>query len=181
MRCSEYSEWMSLDLDGLLNQVEILQLQKHVSQCEACRQEWEVMSRLSATLQAEPAVTPAPDFTARVTLRLEQRVARKRRLYSGIGLCVGSVGLWTSAAVGLLFLFLALWQPLIRVAVLDVGLSLLSHTLSLLATLGKALWSGAPHWPRGRLGCSCLATPCWHWAWPYCGRVRSCGVGNVFR
>jgi len=143
MHCSEYSEWISLCLDGLLSQDETQQLQKHVSQCGACRQEWEVMSHLSAVLQAEPAATPASDFAARVTLRLDQRVARQRRLYSGIGLCVGSVGLWASAGLSLLLLSVALWQPLIRVAVLNVGLPLLNNTLALLATLGKALWSGA--------------------------------------
>jgi anti-sigma factor RsiW len=142
MRCAEYSEWMSLYLDGLLSQDEALQLQRHVSVCGACRQEWEAMCELSAALQADPVALPASDFVARVTLRLEQRVARQRRLYSGIGLCIGSVGLWISAGLSLLLLFVALWQPLIRVAVLDVGLPLLRDTLSLLATLGRALWSG---------------------------------------
>jgi len=141
MRCSSSSESMSLHLDGLLGQDQALQLQRHLGQCEDCHQEWEVMSQLSALLQAEPAAAPVPGFEARVTLRVQQRAVHQRRLYSGVGLCIGSLGLWILAALSLLLVFLAIWYPVIRVAVLDVGISLLNDILSLVLTLGKALWS----------------------------------------
>lgn len=141
MHCSSYSESMSLHLDGLMDRDQALQLQKHLAQCEDCRQEWEVMSQLSVLLQAEPAAAPVPGFAARVTLRVQQRAVRQRRLYSGIGLCIGSLGLWIVSALSLLLVFFAIWYPVIRMAVLDVGISLLNDILSLVLTLGKALWS----------------------------------------
>ena len=141
MRCSSSSESISLDLDGLLGQDQALQLQKHLAQCEDCRQEWEVMSQLSALLQTSPAAAPAPGFATRVALRVQQRAVRQRRLYSGVGLCIGSLGLWMLAALSLLFAVLAIWYPVIRVAVLDVGISLLNDILSLGLTLGEALWA----------------------------------------
>jgi len=143
MRCSESSEWMSLYLDGLLSWEQAQHLQAHLAQCEACRKEWEAMCWLSSFLKAEPVAAPAPDFAAKVALRLRQREARRRRLYSGMGVIVGSVGLWALAGAALLLLFIVLWQPLIRIALFGAGLSLLNDVLSVLAVLGKALWSVA--------------------------------------
>lgn len=141
MRCSESSEQMSLYLDGLLNHEQALSLQAHLAHCEVCRREWEAMCWLSSFLEGEPVVTPAPDFTAGVLLRLRQREARRRRLYSSLGVCIGSVSLWMLAGVALSLLLIVLWRPLIRVVVFDVGLSLVHEIMSIVAVLGKAVYS----------------------------------------
>jgi len=129
---------MSPYLDGLLSAEQALPLQVHLADCEACAEEWEAMCWLSSWLKAEPMASPAPDFTTQVVRRLQQRETR-RRLYSSLGVCMGSMGLWALAGAVLLLLFIALWHPLIRVALLDVGLSLAKDVLSILAVLGKAL------------------------------------------
>jgi predicted anti-sigma-YlaC factor YlaD len=141
MQCSRCDELMSLRLDGLLSSDQEQQLQAHLVDCQACREQWAVVSWLSLRLQAEPLATPASDFTARVTARLEQREARRRRLYSSIGICVGSVGLWAVAAVAVLLLFGVLVDSSLRTVLVDVVLSLGQNVLAFVTVLGKALWS----------------------------------------
>lgn len=130
---------MSLHLDGLLGPAQEHQLQAHLADCRTCREQWAVLSWLSLRLKAEPLAIPASDFTARVTARLEQREARRRRLYSSIGICVGSVGLWAAAALAVLCLFGVLVDPSMRTVLMDVGLSLGQNALAFLTVLGKAL------------------------------------------
>lgn len=139
MQCSKWDEFMSLRLDGLLSPDQQQQLQAHLADCQNCREQWAALSALSVRLKAEPPAVPAFGFTARVTARLEQREARRRRLYSGIGVCVGSLALWTVAALAVLLLF-SLWQPALRAIVVDVGLALLKSAFVLLSVFGQALW-----------------------------------------
>jgi predicted anti-sigma-YlaC factor YlaD len=140
MQCSKWDEWMSLHLDGLLSPAQEQQLQAHLADCPTCREQWAVLSWLSSRLKAEPLATPAPDFTARVTARLEQRQARRSRLYSSIVICVVSVGLWAVAAVAVLCLFAILVDPSMRTVLVDLGLSLGRNALAFVTVLGKALW-----------------------------------------
>lgn len=141
MQCYKWDEWMSLHLDGLLSPGQQEQLQAHLADCQTCREQWATLSWLSVRLKAEPLATPAPDFTTRVTARLEQRETRRRRLYSSIGLCVGSVGLWTVAALVVLLLFGVLVDPSLHTILVDVALSLGQNSLAFLTVLGEALWS----------------------------------------
>jgi len=140
MQCSRWDELMSLRLDGLQSPAQEQQLQAHLADCQTCREQWAVLSWLSCRLKAEPRAIPAPDFTARVTARLEQREARRRRLYSSIGICIGSVGLWAVAAVAVLGLFAVLVDPSVRTVLVNVVLSLGQNALALVTVLGKALW-----------------------------------------
>jgi len=141
MLCSDYSEQISLYLDGLLDQEQVTRLQAHLAHCEACRAEWEAVHWLSSILEAEPAAAPAPDFAARGNLRLQRRETRRRRVRGGIGVLLGSVGLWGAAAVAVAFLFVVLWQPLLRIVWLDVGRPLVGNAFSILVVLGRALYS----------------------------------------
>lgn len=129
---------MSLHVDGLLSPEEQQQLQAHLADCQACREQWAALSWVSSRLKAEPPAAPAPDFAARVTARLERRETRRRRLYGSIAICVGSVGLWALAALAVLLIF-SLWQPSLQAILVDVGLSLLRGVLALLSVLGQAL------------------------------------------
>ena len=141
MHCSDCSEQISLYLDGLLDQEQVTRLQAHLAHCEACRAEWEAVHWLSSILEAEPAAAPAPDFAARVNLRLQQRETRRRRVHGGIGVLLGSVGLWGAAAVAVALLFVVLWQPSLRIVWLDVCRPLAGKASSILAVLGRALYS----------------------------------------
>jgi len=141
MQCSRWDELMSLSLDGVLSSDQQQQLQAHLADCQTCREQWALASWLSLRLKAEPPAAPAPDFAARVTARLAQRETRRRRLYSTVGICIASVGLWTVAAVGVLVLFALLFEPALQAVLVDIGLSLLSSALAILSVLGRALWT----------------------------------------
>jgi anti-sigma factor RsiW len=141
MQCSEISEWMSLYLDGLVSQEQGAQLQAHVAQCPACGGEWEAMRSLSSLLSAEPMAIPAPGFTARVAQRLHRRQTRRRRLYSSLGVLMGSVGLWAIVGVVLSLVFIVLWQAPMRIILSEVAIPLARNTLATLAALSRALRS----------------------------------------
>ncbi len=141
MQCSEISEWMSRRLDSGLSQEQVTQLKVHLARCAACGEEWETLRSLSSQLRAEPLVTPAAGFTARVMQRLQQRHAHRRRLYGSVSVLMGSVGLWSVAAIAVALLFIALWQPLIRIVVLDVLRPLVAKALSILVILAQALYA----------------------------------------
>lgn len=143
MQCSEIGERMSLHLDGLLSQEQGAQLQAHVAQCQACGEEWEAMRALSSLLRAEPMANPAPGFTARVAQRLHRRQARRRRLYSSLGVLMGSVGIWAIVGVALSLLFVVLWQAPMRIILAEVAMPLAQNTLAALAALGRALRSAS--------------------------------------
>ncbi len=86
MQCFDCTEWLSLQLDGLVEQQQREQLQAHLASCESCRAEWEAMQRVSSVLEAASEVAPPLDFAAKVASRLQQREARQRRVRGGIGL-----------------------------------------------------------------------------------------------
>jgi len=141
MHCSDISEWISLRLDNGLSQEQVTQLEVHLARCAACGEEWETLRSLSSQLAAEPMVTPAADFTARVLQRLQQRQAHRRRLYGSLSVLMGSVGLWSVAALAVALLFIVLWQRLIRIVVLDVLQPLAAKALSILVILAQALYA----------------------------------------
>jgi anti-sigma factor RsiW len=128
-----------LQLDGLVEQEQSAYLQAHLASCEACRVEWEETQRVSSILEAASVVTPPLDFTAKLASRLQERELRRRRVRSGMGLLVGSVGLWGFAALVVAMLFLTVWQPLVRLFWVDVMLPLARNVASVALVLGGAL------------------------------------------
>jgi len=140
MHCSECSQWISLYLDELLSEEQVARWQEHLTLCQDCRAEWESMRVLSAVLEAEPTVSPAPGFVDRVSLRLQQREVRRSRFFGSLKLIAGTAGLWGAAAIALL-LVLLLWQPSARVLALEVAPSLLETAWTILLVLGRALGS----------------------------------------
>jgi anti-sigma factor RsiW len=139
-RC-EHTESMSLHLDGLLEQEQARRLQAHLAECEACRYEWEAMCFASSMLEAEPRAIPALDFTASVTALVAEREAQRARVRSGMGVVLGSLGLWLLTGLSVLAVIALVWQPSWHVALLDVALPLARALTSTLGTLGNALLS----------------------------------------
>ena len=141
MQHCEHTESMSLHLDGLLDREEARRLQAHLAECEACRNEWDAMCFASSLLEAAPRAIPALDFTARVTALVAEREAQRARVRSGIGVVLGSLGLWMLTGLSVLAVIALVWQPSWNVAFLDVGLPLARALTSTLGTLGNALLS----------------------------------------
>ncbi len=141
MQPCEYTERMSLSLDGLLSESEEAGLQAHLAECEPCRMEWEAMCWASSALRAEPAASPGADLTLRVTARIAQREARRRRVRGSVRLLSGAIGLWALAGLASVLAFLLLWQPPWYVLLLNVLLPVTRVVLTTLAALGNAFLS----------------------------------------
>lgn len=73
MFCDTAREWMSLHLDGMLDELKAKALGEHLSHCLARQQEWQAIQQMSALLEKVPMAVPSADFTAEVIRRLETR------------------------------------------------------------------------------------------------------------
>jgi len=148
MLCSEIHEWMSLHADGLLDQEQAACLQAHLLACADCRQHWEAMCAVSRLLEAAPMAVPAPGFALRVTRRLEQRSARRRRVFSVLGVLFGSAGLWTATGVAMATLVVILWRAPLQILWTAAGLPLARNMLSMAKVLLNALYAVASELSR---------------------------------
>ena len=111
--CEVYRRWMSLKLDGLLDQEEERALQAHLATCAACRAEWEALQFVSRFLEEQP-VMPAPaGFVARLQGRLDaERVARRQNVLGGAALALGALGLGALGLSSLAGFVVSLWPLL---------------------------------------------------------------------
>jgi anti-sigma factor RsiW len=141
-------EWMSLQLDSLLDQEQAAQLRAHLAECTACRQEWEAMCAASRLLQTTPMAMPAPGFHLRVARRVEQHAARRRRAVSILGVLLGSAGLWTAAGVLTVAVVVILWRAPLQILWTAAGLPLARNLLSMAGVLFNALYAVASELSR---------------------------------
>lgn len=111
--CQVYRHWMSLKLDGLLDQEQERALQAHLATCAACRAEWEALQFVSRLLE-EQLMMPAPaGFVARLQGRLgAERAARRRSVLGGTALALGALGLGALGLSSLAGLIVSLWPLL---------------------------------------------------------------------
>jgi len=132
---------MSLKLDGRLTQDHEVALQNHLLACQMCQQQWEAMLWASSLLEAEPAMTPPVGFTARVQDLIWRRELRRQRLAGAIKVCLGSVGVWGTAAAVALVTLATLWTPA-RILAVDLGLPLVANAISFTRMFASAGLSG---------------------------------------
>ena len=94
------TEWLNAYLDGELKGSQLQQVEAHLVECQACRDELESLARLSSLLHEVPTpeFTPSERFAARVNLRLPQRrMSAPRNKAVEIGwwmMPVGLLGTW---------------------------------------------------------------------------------------
>ncbi len=94
------TEWLNAYLDSELKDSQLRQVEAHLVECQACRDELESLARLSSLLHEVPApeFTPPERFAARVNLRLSQRrmpAPRNKVLEIGWWMVpVGLLGAW---------------------------------------------------------------------------------------
>ncbi len=145
--CQIYRRWMSLKLDGLLDEEQERALQAHLATCTACRAEWETLQFVSRLLGDQPMIPAPVGFVARVEHRLAAARATKRRGVIGAAtLSLGTLSLVTLGLSSLAGLLLQLW-PLVQQPSLwenvkgwfsqlvDVGLSIGQAIVLLLSSL----------------------------------------------
>jgi anti-sigma factor RsiW len=135
MQCHTASEWMSLQLDGLLSPEEAMRLQQHLETCSECWLEWRQLQAASALFEGAGR-EPAPvEFTVRV-------MARVRRRSRWLGLVRGGALM----LLGLAILLAIGWVPLAALtglfaespAMLRALVSVLATAANVGATLASA-------------------------------------------
>ncbi len=92
-------EWLNAYLDGELKGYQMRQVEAHLTECLACRNELESLARLSSLLREVPVpeFTPPERFAAQVALRLHRRTPAPKNKVLEIGwwmIPVGLVGSW---------------------------------------------------------------------------------------
>lgn len=147
----EYTELMSLVLDGEATAQQVTALHTHTAVCSACAQTWGQWQALDTQLSAAPLLSPAPGLTDRVLARLEER--RHRRFWPG-WLGAGLFVTWIAIAFTVLLMLLGgIWwgvtHPLQASVVLSASTHLLSGFIWLvrgvetgLTGTGLSLWVG---------------------------------------
>ena len=69
----DYSERMSLMLDGRLAAHERAELTSHLAACSECRARWVALQQVHLVLSSAAMASPAPGFANRFTARLARQ------------------------------------------------------------------------------------------------------------
>ena len=102
LQCNDYTEWMSLAQDGVLNRTQTHLLHVHIAACPPCLVIWESMTEILRMFHAAAIVEPAPGFVARFEKRLAYRQEQRRRALVWLLLGIGTIALAFLAAPSLL-------------------------------------------------------------------------------
>ncbi len=138
MNCGQLSQLMSLSLDDALDGAQTSLLRSHLAECSACQVEWAAMQQVSHLLSSAPMIAPPPGFTLRVTQRLDSRETKRRELFGGMALVMGSLSL-TSLLIPLVAgMFILLWQACNHPSLLSRIVYLVTRLVTLLNPLLEA-------------------------------------------
>jgi hypothetical protein len=138
--CEQYTEWMSLAQDGMLNSTQTRLLHGHMSVCPPCQTTWEAMTFVSQMLHAAPMVAPTVGFAERVQRNLAYRQERRRRTVIGLLLSLGTLSL---LIVTLPTVVNAVWlagQMFLPYQIVAYGQGLVNLISVALSALGDAAW-----------------------------------------
>ena len=95
MKCAQAQECMSEKLDRRLDARRSLQLDGHLQDCSACREEWVALSESWELLGSLPQLEPSPLFRAQVWEKIRQDKAPAtwsfRRWLGGLGLSLAGL------------------------------------------------------------------------------------------
>lgn len=87
----DYTDLMSLSLDGMLSTGEQQQLDQHLATCPACQARWQKWQRISHVLTVQPFAGPPPGFAMRLDSALQRREQRHERVLAGWVLAGGTL------------------------------------------------------------------------------------------
>jgi predicted anti-sigma-YlaC factor YlaD len=148
---TQYTEMMSLILDGEAAPGQQEVLCKHLLECPECATVWEAWQALDETFIEEPMLAPSPDLALRVSARIEERSRwRIRTRWLGASLLMAWLGI---GALVSLFAVTAVWwgvtHPFQAGTVLSAGAHVLSAILwpvrsveMTFAAAGLSIWTG---------------------------------------
>jgi predicted anti-sigma-YlaC factor YlaD len=135
----QFTEMMSLALDGLLDEAGQEQLQGHLAGCPTCRAEWEAMQAVSSLFERSAPVGPPLGFALRVERKLEAKQKRRRQAFGGVAVLTSSLSLagLTVGAICLLVLGIVAWGWLGDQPAVHLGIEAVSQMASGMGLMGK--------------------------------------------
>lgn len=139
MEHTTYTEKIALWLDDELLPAEVIELQTHLAECQACTRTYQAMQQLEQMLRSAATVIaePAPGFTGRVQTRLAYASPRRRwRMWAGLSVLL--VSSMTMLAAGLIIGGLALlstWANLIDSQLIYYWLGTFGETINQIRAL----------------------------------------------
>jgi len=83
-QCRRTKRQFSLYLDGALTGAQMLALQQHLSNCEACKQEYEALRRTQQLLTSLKRPKAPEDLGLRLRVTISREAARARSPYQGL-------------------------------------------------------------------------------------------------
>jgi len=69
--CEKYGEWMMKYMDGLLDDFEQMNLDKHIEACEACREDFAIYQEMLTEFNTEEIIEAPEGFAAAVMEKVE--------------------------------------------------------------------------------------------------------------
>jgi len=106
-QCNEYEDLIPLYVSGDLNSEEQAQVEKHLCECEKCRQYQMSLSSIVTVMQDDPLSVPdsyGAELVVALNRRLERRKARQKRL-------LWAIPAFTSTFAIILITVVSLMQP----------------------------------------------------------------------
>jgi anti-sigma factor RsiW len=117
----DFSELMSLALDGMLSAEEERRLDQHLQACPACQSSWNRWQRVSHFLTVEPFVGPPQGFALRLDHALQRDERRQEHILASLLLAGGTATVLALIVLGAA-LTTGLWMaisPLERVQLVE--------------------------------------------------------------
>ena len=107
----DYSELMSLALDGLLSAEEERRLDRHLAACPACQAVWLKWQRIAHVLTVEPFAGPPQGFALNVDQAMQRDESRQERIWASLVLAGGTLAVLALIVLSTT-LVTALWMAL---------------------------------------------------------------------
>jgi anti-sigma factor RsiW len=107
----DYSEMMSLALDGMLSADEERRLDRHLVACPTCQASWGKWQRIAHALTIEPFAGPPQGFALRLDQALQRDEQQQERILAGLVLAGGTLAVLALVVLGTA-LTTALWMAI---------------------------------------------------------------------
>jgi hypothetical protein len=109
MNCKMADNYMMKYFDGEINDIEDVQFRQHLKTCERCRQEYDCMVEIFATIESSATAEPPEDFEASVMEKVNE--LEKKRMERRTRMLVLLYNAAVVIAIGLLMVFVVGIRP----------------------------------------------------------------------
>ena len=156
--CEQYSEWMSLAQDGMLNSTQTRLLHTHLASCPPCQTQWEAMTFVSQVFRAAPMIAPAPGFVERFQAKLAYREEQRRRGMVWLLLSMGAFALLALTLPSLIGVLCFTGRMILPYQILVYVQGIVNWVSMASIALAEALWVLVRYAVTQPTGLACLGS-----------------------